>query len=361
MVLSHLSRVTVEIVSKPSRFWDVHDLLEELAAWEDRPAYLTPMAYEWCSAICEKIGQVEDPELLEIWKQRPSQPLAIVVSTCCPMSPPKTHDDFLNYYKDLLFLSLKTGFRKAIPIDRRSEVAPLVHTRHHKRMIDLVFAHKDGELIADALCAWTAENPSLVSCIPHLVELADRGVDFSSRLQRTIMRTIWSTKERDWRPAGLGSLTRVLDRIRVEPDEARDGNGWKSVLKAVVHSSEGRKHLSIRHWHLLETLVRNGDREVMCGSCVGVMKSLEETQEWEKLEAWACAVWLSPSSLHPVPMDEVSAATLALFQQRSSAITRFEGLSEPTDLRCLRSEHWAEFKRICDQARATRSSSESSP
>jgi hypothetical protein len=365
-VLSRLSNVIAGAISRPSRFWDVHDLLKELVAWEGRPAYLTTMAYEWCSAICEKFGQlkdqVEDHELLEIWKQRSSQPLAIVVSECCPMSPPKTRDHYLDCYRDLLFLSLKIGFRKTIPIDCRLKGAPLVHTRHHERMIDLVFVNEDVELIADALCAWTTEKPfpSLASCVPHLVGLADRGVDFSSRLQRTVMHTIWSMKNEEWERAGLAGLARVLDRISVEPDEVRDGNGWKSVLKAVVHSPEGRKHLSIRYWHLLETLARSGDWEVMCDSCVGVMRSLEETQEWEKLEAWACVVWLSPSSLHPVPIDEVLAATLALFQQRSSAITRLEGSSEPTDSRCLRSEYSAEFKRICDQARATRPTPEPS-
>jgi len=63
-ILSHWSmRVTYAIVNGncPQH---LYYLLEFLAAWEKQPAYLTLMAYQWCSAISETargLGQVEIP------------------------------------------------------------------------------------------------------------------------------------------------------------------------------------------------------------------------------------------------------------------------------------------------------------
>ena len=37
-----------------------------LAAWKKRPVYLTPMAYQWCSAISEVVGSL-DPNEVPVW------------------------------------------------------------------------------------------------------------------------------------------------------------------------------------------------------------------------------------------------------------------------------------------------------
>jgi hypothetical protein len=59
------------------------------------------------------------------------------------------------------------------------------------------------------------------------------------------------------------------------------------------------------------------------------MKSLEEAQDWEKLETWMLVVWWSEYDYSdPVPIQDIERATLTLFRQRPSAIPRFEGLLE---------------------------------
>jgi hypothetical protein len=50
-ILSHLSIRVMNVIADGSYLHHLNYLLEFLAAWEKRPAYLTPMAYQWCSAI----------------------------------------------------------------------------------------------------------------------------------------------------------------------------------------------------------------------------------------------------------------------------------------------------------------------
>jgi hypothetical protein len=52
-ILTHLSTRVMSIIADGNGLQHLNLLLEFLVAWEKRPVYLTPMAYEWCSAISE--------------------------------------------------------------------------------------------------------------------------------------------------------------------------------------------------------------------------------------------------------------------------------------------------------------------
>ena len=65
-------------------FQNLYYLLEFLATWEKRPAYLTPMAYRWCSAISEAAGRlrgrgvpiIEPRDVLKLeLRVRPARPV----------------------------------------------------------------------------------------------------------------------------------------------------------------------------------------------------------------------------------------------------------------------------------------------
>jgi hypothetical protein len=55
-ILTHLSARVINTIADGNGLQHLNILLEFLAAWEKRPAYLTPMAYQWCSAISEAAG-----------------------------------------------------------------------------------------------------------------------------------------------------------------------------------------------------------------------------------------------------------------------------------------------------------------
>ena len=52
-ILSHLSTRVMNVIANGRCLQHLVYLLEFLAAWEERPTYLTPMAHQWCSAISE--------------------------------------------------------------------------------------------------------------------------------------------------------------------------------------------------------------------------------------------------------------------------------------------------------------------
>ena len=53
VILGYLSTKVTDVIASGYRFDHLYYLLEYLAAWEKRPACLTPIAVQWCSAITE--------------------------------------------------------------------------------------------------------------------------------------------------------------------------------------------------------------------------------------------------------------------------------------------------------------------
>ena len=134
-VISQLSHAIVTAVpaSHPRHplLWCV---LLRLAEWDARPNLLRATVYEWCSAICE-----EYPDL--------------------------------GNTKELLFLSLRIGFHNLDSPQFWTRLT-LVHTKHHWRMVDVVFNGGDNEVVGDFLCAWISSPHSA----PQNISTCARGI-----------------------------------------------------------------------------------------------------------------------------------------------------------------------------------------
>ena len=85
-----------------------------------------------------------------------------------------------------------------------------------------------------------------------------------------------------------------------------------------------------------------------------VMRSLEEAEEWEKLEVWMVVVWksLRPSDiLMSKSMEGIERVTLTLSLRQPSALQRFENLLE-RDM--IPESYKPKLQGICDWARTER-------
>jgi len=150
-ILSQFSQAMVQAINTSHSLCVIlPELLERLCNSKSQSKQLTEMAYEWCSVICENYSTLEDA-------------------------------------KDLLLLSLETGFRYIDPTESWIE-AQLIHTVHYEKLVNVVFSSGDGEAIADLLCAWTSWSsshvpyPQLKICTEYLIGL-HHLYPFSSRLQ----------------------------------------------------------------------------------------------------------------------------------------------------------------------------------
>jgi hypothetical protein len=73
-----------------------------------------------------------------------------------------------------------------------------------------------------------------------------------------------------------------------------DKHVWVRLLAGVICLPAGLESLSPHYWCLLDKLSLGTD---FCGTPglrgVEVMRSLEEAEDWEKLEVWMVVVWQS--------------------------------------------------------------------
>jgi hypothetical protein len=149
----------------------------------------------------------------------------------------------------------------------------------------------------------------------------------------------------------------LLNRLDVDVDDVVEKYEWERLLVDVIYSPAGAESLSFHYWRLLDKLVLPGTLGVDFGSrSVGVARSLEEAEDWEKLEAWMAVAWRS--LLWPWSKEDAVQVTLKLLSRRPSALSRFEDIGE-TEVRWTAKK--VELRRICDQVRTERSSSESLP
>jgi hypothetical protein len=312
-------------------------LLEDLLAWGARPVYLVPMAYRWCSAISEKIREHGGYELTSEGLPRLQ---------------------YSNHYVHLLSNSLAIAFRH---IGSNSfPPIPLSHAHDHEWMLDAIFTTEDDDLIADAVCVWIVD-PKVTppgSCTRRLLRLTERSQPFSPRLRSTISLAVHELMHYDLEATGP-EFVRLLNILEVGVDDM-DGKNWRAVqlVIGVLHSPVGRDYLSSHYWLLLRSLISMGPypRQAFRGNGGEgvVMKSLEETQDWDKLETWMLYVWWSWHTSRSPTTEDIERITLTLFRQRPSAIPKFEDLYERRRQLSysLFNARQDEFRRICDQARA---------
>jgi len=292
------------------------DILYSLTQWKSRPDFLSEMAYEWCSVICEKC-----PDLGAAggWGR-----------TC-------------------LFLSLEIGFRH-LDFKNRDVGFDRNYTKHYRKIIDTVFKDGSDEVIADLLHIWNSRRhfyhgpykPVHVYA-GYLIDLR-RLRPLSPRLRHLLILAISLLDYQTFEQVGSEKLFELLDhlRVRVEDTELRDE--WGEFVLSIIRSPEGIRRLTFPYWEILV------ERSIQAPKGLGfevydqrshVMEYLEDAEEWDKLECWIGFLWIlwgSAANLEP--------ATLSLFHRRPRAIQKLEGWVE---------RRWGErhrsFRSLCERWR----------
>jgi len=350
-ILSHLSQRVLDVISDQHYIRRLDRLLNIFLTWESRPMCLTPMAYQWCSAISECFRRFERDGITS-------------------EGPPPSHYGGAglrprrgapnpNPYAGLLFTALEVGFRHVgLEHEHSSSAIHLIHTRHHELMFEDAFASEDDDVIADVVSVWVVD-PLVTppgSCTRYLAKLTERGRSFSRRLRRMIVHAIQGHWPMELEAAGL-ELILVLNHLEVGVEDVGDASRlyWVSLLVGALRSTAGWERLSSHNWLLLGNLISMGARlpQRSPGLDMVIMRSLEDAEYWEKLEIWLLTVWGSWYTGDTVPMQEVEQATLKLFLQRPTTIQRFEDLHArtPAAYASLFRTCGDQFRRICDKTR----------
>jgi hypothetical protein len=416
-ILSHLSTRVMDVIASGNGPQHLNLLLEFLAAWEKRPVYLTPMVYQWCSAIYEAVGILglgevpvnPPPDLpgLECWLRSKLPPGSHCrCPSCLPHKPyPRlrpqdlVHSDSISndgplsgfaerefshvgpdcdpvrmgdashhtcgcpqdliplHHMMLLPIILDIGFHLA---GDHGSACHLEHTPHHEWMLKVAFSSNDDEVIADAVTVWTigSDQTPPGSFVSYFAKCTESSRPFSPRLRQVVIHVVGP------RPSLLeGSkleTVQLLNHLKVDVDDMVQRYLWMGLLLEVVCLPTGLENLSLHYWHLLDRLVLGKDFSEAPGlQSVEVMRSLEETEDWEKLEVWMVVVWQSLPYSTPTPiMEDIKRVTLKSLSQWPSALPKVEALCEQGS---LHASHGNQLWLICKQPPVEQPSSESLP
>ena len=131
----------------------------------------------------------------------------------------------------------------------------------------------------------------------------------------------------------------MLNQLDPNVDNAKYGHRWRRLLVDMIRSPTGWESsptgcetLSLRNWRLLGelTLVRGPDEYQMCGPDMEVLRSLHDSEDWERLEVWMVAIWASYDLGYgldfEVSIEDIKQVTFRLLQQRPLALPKFEYL-----------------------------------
>ena len=168
------------------------------------------------------------------------------VGPSCDLSP---YD-----YVDLLFKTLKIGFRLAWP-GRGLSVIRLDHTSHHGPVFNVAFSSDDDEVIADAVCAWVTDiyRTPAGSLARHFADRVERTTPFSPRLRQMgihAIRRIWSNEL----SVAAFETVRLLNRLEADAGEVEEKANWAKLLVGVIRSPLGFESLSSHNWRSLGKL-----------------------------------------------------------------------------------------------------------
>lgn len=256
----------------------------------------------------------------------------------------------------LLSIALEIGFRLTEP-GHNQPFPHLNHTSHRDWVSETAFSSDDDEVIADAVCVWIADRGHIspASFMGYFAKRVEKDTPFSPRLRRVgiyAIGCIW----RDGPKVSVLEIVPLLDRLEVDADDVVEKNEWVQLLVDLIYSPEGPMGSPSHHWRLLDKLMSFIMIDVdLEPRGLEVMRSLGEAEDWEKLEIWVAIGWRSPRA---EPMEEVGRVTLKLLSQRPSALRRFEGIYE---VGIIWWDRKIELGRMCEQARAKHSPSESLP
>lgn len=326
----------VELIPDSTHLWHLARLLGFLVAWKNPPREIAIIAHHWCSAISEKLRDLDRGRIALEGRLLPRPDLWYLKI--------RTADE----YADLLLKALELGFRRSEPRN-----FGLVHTSHHHWMFDIVFSSDDDEVIADAVCAWVVDRHQTVgSSARHLSRRVERGTPFSPRLRRMVISVL---NEGSGVAGSELDIARLLNHLDPNMDiDVRHQNNWRRLLADVIRSLTGRMALSPRNWRLL------GDLAPARGPVpffelydmeMEVLRSLYDAEDWERLEEWMLLIWSCGLSSE-VPMEDIEQVTLRLLQRRPSALQRFETLYKRDD--CIQG---GQLRQVCDRVRTEQLSS----
>ena len=380
IILSHLTTRMVDFIAGRNCLYDLRYLLEFLAAWEKRPEYLTPMAYQWCSAISAARGletPYTHPSRLQLetgihyWvegefsKVGPHRDPVRSGSTCHHAYRDQEHLHF-NLCPHLLSISFEIGFRRVAP-SRDHPILQLDHTSHHEWAFETAFSSGDDEVIADAVCVWVvgADSTPPGSHARYLSKRVGWATPFSPRLRQASICVIDRIWDEEFEVSGVDTA-RWLNCLNINVDDMGNKGTWARRLVAVIRFPTEFEGLSSHYWRLLDELVVASALDLsLTSQDTEVMRSLEKAEDWERLGVWMVVVWsFLPWSEIPgsESMEGIEEVTLKLLLRQPSALPRFKDLCDTGNLSDSDySEYKAKLQRICDQARAEQSASESPP
>ena len=261
-----------------------------------RTEYLTEVAYGWCFMVCESHSSLENR-------------------------------------RELLLLALEIGFRHH-NLQSSWIGAELTNMEIDQKMVEIVFQSGESEAIADLLHAWTSvgpyhePHPSLKRCAEYLVGLAHLQ-PFSPRLRQTIIRSIKLLGYQGFEQVGVERLIGLLDGLNICIQDMSRYYRLGQLLLDIIQSPEGIQQVSHQYWELLVEIVASAPGAVTGEFNPHLMTSLEDTEEWDKLECWMGFIWIMWSL--GAEMDEdletdekLEHVTLSLFQQRPGAVQKLE-------------------------------------
>ena len=336
------------------------------------------MAYRWCSTISETAGRLGKggtptvqpqhiprlkPELQGQQVQSQYQPTSSQQDPT-PGENPENQSLTSHYSQSgltvlncthLLSMSLEIGFHLIAP-NHDQPPLKLNHTSHHGWVFETAFSSHDDDVIADAVCVWIAAGnhtpPGSYVC--YFTKRVERDTPFSPRLRQMSICAIEHTWRRELE-VSAAETANLLNRLNVDVGDV-EGSKLEELLTDVICSPMGLEGLSPHYWHLVDKLALTEGLGMDFTSCSRVMISLEEVEDWEKLELWMAIVWRSVLSSRSV--KDVEQVTLKLLSRRPSALSRFEDLCETDSLSVMCKTR---LRLVCDQARAERPPSVSPP
>ena len=265
-------------------------------------------------------------------------------------------------YGGILPITLEIGFRLVAP-SHTWPIPNLDYTSHHHWVFEAAFASHNDEVIADAVCAWIVggDPTSPGSFVGYLTKRVERDAPFSPRLRWMSIHAIESI----W-PSGQGvsvlETVHLLNHLNVDVDDMEKEDGWPQLLVGLLCSPTGLESLSSHYWHLLDKLalarhqIDSTSYHVDSASCRTVTRSLEEAEDWEKLEVWMLIVWQSIPWFESV--EDFEGVTLKLLLQQPSALPRFGDMCK---MGGLWTGHKVKLQQICNQVQLEQSPPESLP
>jgi hypothetical protein len=294
--------------------------LQHLTKLESEPSRSEKAAYRWCAVIWENRKSCEE-------------------------------------WEDLLFLSLKVGFRHHDPQKFRPEV-DLTHTQHHQEFADAVFKSGRSEAIEDLLCAlvvYDNSEPAVKSFSiykQHIADLHNRvTLPFSLRLRRLVIHSIELIGPRGFEEGMAGSFVGLLNHLHISVEDAGWWYDWTSILVEIIQSAEGVRHLAVHVWDFLteHTTMYPGSFGGGITYDPHVTDFLLDAQEWEKLECWLGVVWIVWLPEAGDVTEDVESATNLLFRRKPDAVRKLTQWMEQW------SRPWGKaipvsFQAICEQA-----------